>query len=124
MLEFYHESVLIIVWNVLLTIILYTKENNYRTLGWITFFYVFAIFTKLTGVLLIIPIFFTLIYRKPRLIEGKRIEFFLIVFVISCVVINMNVTSPRELLYQYLYNVWHFKTDPLKQLDCIRQRKY
>lgn len=111
---FYHESVLIIFWNLLITLFFYNDNNiSYRTIFWIGFVFVCAAFTKLTGVIFILPIIAYFIRNRKSVFGGIKLEFFVLSILFFTVLVNYKAVSFRELLYQYLSNVYRFKTDAL-----------
>jgi hypothetical protein len=106
---FYTESSLIILFNLIVALALTKKIYVWRLYIWSALLLAFAISTKLTGTIFIIPII-VLILQKDTFFSKMKIEGFIILTFVFLAIINMYASSYMELLDQTLANVYHLKT--------------
>lgn len=111
---FYTESTLVIIFNIIVIIALLEAINKWRLYIWLAFLSAFAISTKLTGLIFILPIIAIIISKDKDLFKNMKIEGFLILIVIFYLLINIFSTSYMSLLDQYMANVYHVKTGHLE----------
>ncbi len=107
---FYTESSLVIIFNLLVMIGLAEVVNKWRLYIWLAFLFAFAVSTKLTGLVFIVPILAIIVAKDKYLLKNMKIEGFLILIAVSYLLINIYATSYMSLFDQMLSNVYHLKT--------------
>jgi hypothetical protein len=110
---FYTESTLVIIFNLIVVLGLKSDINNNRRIFWSAFITAFSISTKLTGVVFIAPIIYTLQDKIRDFLTGMKLEVYLALTVGFLLLINVYSTSYIDLLDQTLANVYHLKTGHL-----------
>jgi hypothetical protein len=110
---FYTESSLIILFNMVIVLALMKKINTWRFYLYTALILAFAISTKLTGVMFVIPIL-TIILVKGKSLKGLRIEAFVVLTILFVALIHVYATSYMEVLDQTMSNIYHFKTGHYK----------
>jgi len=107
---FYTESSLIIVLNLIIILGLIKKPNIWRLYIWLSFLFAFAVSTKLTGLVLILPILSIIFLRDSSMLKNMKIEGFIFLSILFFLIINIFASSYMSLLDQTLANVYHLKT--------------
>jgi MFS family permease len=110
---FYTESSLIILFN-LVVIFGLIKVLNWRLYIWLAFVLAFAISTKLTGLIFVLPIFTIIFLKDNNIFKGMKIEGFILLIIIFLALINIYASSYTAVMEQTLANVYHFKTGHFK----------
>lgn len=115
---FYTESALILCFN-LIIFLFFSIKNITRLYFWSAFFLVFALSTKITGVLFVLPIL-VMIYKKDRLgltsssMSGFiKIEGFTFLCLLMFTLWNISSGSYGRWVDAMVSNVYHFKTGHL-----------
>lgn len=106
---FYTESSLIILFNITLALALVKSINSWRLYLFSALILAFAISTKLTGLLFVLPIT-ALVVLKSNVLKGMKIEGFVLLTLLFLALINSYAPGYTEALNQMLANVYHLKT--------------
>lgn len=107
---FYTESSLIILFNLIIILGLSNKINNWRLHIWSAFILAFAISTKLTGLVFLLPIVTIIFLKDSQVFRGMKVEGFIFLTIAFLALINIFASSYMSLLDQTLSNVYHLKT--------------
>lgn len=110
---FYTESTLVIIFNLLIVFALLETQNKWRIYIWLAFLFAFAVSTKLTGLIFLLPIIAIIISKDINIFSNMKIEGFFILVCIFYLLINIFASSYMSLLDQTLSNVYHLKTGHL-----------
>ncbi len=111
---FYTESTLLIAFNCLIILACCRRINNLRLGVLSVFLLAFAVSTKMTGLVFLLPVAAILLGRKSYFLGGLRFEGLAVLFVVFFALINIMASSYMQLLDQTLSNVYHLKTGHLK----------
>ncbi len=107
---FYTESTLIIILNLIIVLGLMKKLNIWRLYIWLAFLFAFAVSTKLTGLVFILPILAIIISKDKNMFKNMKVEGFIFLSILFFLLLNIFASSYMSLLDQTLANVYHLKT--------------
>lgn len=111
---FYSETSMFILLNLAAFLCLRFKESTHHNhkAAWLGVLSAAALSTKLTGVLVAVPLFLYVIFnmRSPGHRTVRRVEVFSLFFLSSMALINVNAGSLFDYVNQTLVNVWHYET--------------
>jgi len=111
LLIFYTESTMIILFNLILIVALNNHLNKWRLYIWTAFILSFAISTKLTGVIYLLPIIVILFTKDKYSFKSMKIEGFILLTIVLVYLIHIfSWGHLMEVLDQTLVNVYHYKT--------------
>jgi dolichol-phosphate mannosyltransferase len=119
LLIFYTESSLIIIFNIIIIMFLKDSISENRLYLYLSFLFILSCFTKLTGVLYILPIIYILITKNKNWKKPLRIEIFLTLCFCFTILINYFAlfnhgghlpSNLLKLVNIYLSNIFHIKT--------------
>lgn len=109
---FYTETTLLIAFNIIVATF-FLETNKLRLYLWLSFLMVFSISTKLTGVIFIIPILYTLYKKDKTRWESIKIEGLLFFSLIIFYLWNIPSGGLNDWIDYMVANVYHLKTGHL-----------